>query len=458
VAFITLLGEHGLVGPIPVGIEASLAGISVAVEEFSLGLSTLNGFAVLNLLLPLAVVNGALVYSRRRYPDIERGFRVPGVPVIPVLGIIANVALIYNLPTVGVAVGLVLIGVLIAAYLVWGGAPDIEELFERVTEPADTANPSTNGGGATTADATERHHILVPVARLDRAATHVRLAATLGRFTEGDPFIHVINITRIPEQTPKEMVTDEAGKRAERVAETLAEADIDAEYTVEGHICRDIAFDILQTARNDDADRILMGYPEGHEEITQKVEFEAPCDVLFAQGFADPTDVSAVNVGAGGGPHHQALLPLVQRMGERGTEVHVISVDPGEEGGTAETLDDTLGPLSGTDIVQVHNVTAPSVAEGLVSTAAENGGMLIIGATRTRRLRRWVLGSTPDRVIDLASDAGVPVIVYAGTTGLSDTLGDWLFPLYRYYRKLTSRSRPSAEGTPTESVANSEQS
>ena len=42
-----------------------------------LGLEALTGFATLNLLLPLAVVNVALVYSRRKFPDIERGFRGP---------------------------------------------------------------------------------------------------------------------------------------------------------------------------------------------------------------------------------------------------------------------------------------------------------------------------------------------------------------------------------------------
>ncbi|MFC7082473.1 hypothetical protein [Halorussus caseinilyticus] len=74
------------------------------------------------------------------------------------------------------------------------------------------------------------------------------------------------------------------------------------------------------------------------------------------------------------------------------------------------------------------------MAEGLVTTAAENGGPLFIGASRTRLLRRWVLGSTPDRVIDRADDLGVPVVVYAKPTGLSDRLGEALFPVSRYIR------------------------
>ena len=87
-----------------------------------LGLEALTGFATLNLLLPLAVVNVALVYSRRKFPEIERGFRVPGVPLVSALGVIANLALIYNLPRIGVVTGLVLTATLIVAYLLWGGA------------------------------------------------------------------------------------------------------------------------------------------------------------------------------------------------------------------------------------------------------------------------------------------------------------------------------------------------
>ena len=439
-----------------------------------LGLEALTGFATLNLLLPLAVVNVALVYSRRKYPEIKRGFRVPGVPVIPALGVIANLALIYNLPRIGVAVGLVLTAVLFVVYLIWGGAPDVEELFERVTEPSSSAAP--NGGtdnptsestgseadtgavgnsqGTTTETAneggTERFRVLVPVARPDRAVTYARLAATIGRFRDGEPLIEVVNVTQIPEQTPNEMVRDVAEERAAQITELFAESSIDAEYTVEGHICRDVAFDVLQTAREDEADLIVMGYPEDHHEVAEKIEYDAPCDVLFASGFADtegsaadPQDISIVNVGAGGGPHQEALLPVVNAMGREGTEIHVVSVTPAGEGGTEESVESTMDALSEATNVEVHNVDAPSVAEGLVSTAAENGGVLLIGATRTRRLRQWVFGSTPDRVISLAEEAGVPVLVYAGTTSVAGSIEDFFFPLYRYYSRLRRTRGPS---------------
>ncbi|WP_251328721.1 amino acid permease [Haloplanus pelagicus] len=441
VVFIGLFPAEG--GLLPVELTLALPALG-PLTLTELGLTTLTGFATLNLLLPLSVVNVALIYSRRRFPDLERGFRVPGVPVVPVLGVLANLALISNLPVKGVLVGLLLVALLLAGYLAWGGAPGVEELFERVVPPSRSGTAAGTGAAPeTTEEATGRHRILVAVARPERAARYASLAATLGRLRDDDPFVQVVNVTHIPDQTPWETVEDTARRRTARIEEHLADADVDADYTVEGHVCQDVAFDIVQTARDDDADLIIMGYPEEHTRIAEQVEYTAPCGVLFASGVSDP-DTSVVNVGAGGGPHHLGLLPLVERMGQEGSELHVINVDPEGGNGRRENTEATIAGLSGAPSVQVQNVRAATVAEGLVRTATENGGILVIGATRTRRLRRWVFGSTPDGVIDLADGTDLPVLVYASPRGVHGPIEDYIYPIYR---ALTGRRRGPANGS-----------
>ena len=429
--------------------EGGLVGID-------LGLTALTGFATFNLLAPLSVVNVALIQSRRRYPDIDRPVRVPLVPFVPVLGILANLALITNLPTEGIVTGVLLVVGLLAAYVVWGGAPDVEELFEQVVSPyssTEGADSSESAGHepADSAAEADRYRVLIPVARPHRAPTYVRLAEQLASYRGTDPLLQVVNVTQIPDQTPSEMVIDEAEKRADRIIDILAGHDFDVEYTVEGHISRDIAFDITQTARNDGADLILMGYPEDHPEVAEAVEYQAPCDVIYASGFAveDGWEANTATVGAGGGPHHEALLPTVNAMGEHGAEVHVVNVTP-TGGGTAEDVDATLSGLSSTATVQVHTVEAPSVADGLVSTAAEIGGILLIGASRDRGLKRWLLGSTPDRVIVRADERDVPVLVYASETGVRGRLEDLFFPVYRYFTRFRAQRRPAETATPHE--------
>ncbi|QLG62229.1 amino acid permease [Halorarum salinum] len=438
VLFIGVFPAEG--GPIPFDVTVPVPAVG-ALTVTELGLTVLTGFATLNLLLPLSVVNVALIYSRRRHPGVERGFRVPGVPLVPALGVVANLALIYNLPVKGVVVGLLFVLLLLASYLVWGGAPDVRELYEEVVPP--TGPSAVTGGDEAAASTVDqgRHRILVAVARPERAPRYVKLAATLGSLRSDDPLVQVVNVTHVPEQTPFEAVVDTARGRADRIQELLDAEGIDVEYTVEGHVSQDVAFDILQTARNDGADLILMGYPEKHTRVAERVEYRAPCGVLFASGITDPTGLDVVNVGAGGGPHHLDLLPLVERMGREGADLHVINVDPGGGHGSPEDVEATTAELSEAPSVRIHEVTASTVAEGLVETAARNGGILLIGATRTRRLRRWVFGSTPDRVIELAGGADVPVLVYASPRGVHGPVEDYVYPVYRY---LTGRRRRSA--------------
>ena len=412
----------------------------------NLGLTVLTGFATFNLLLPLAIVNGALIYHRRAFPDIERGFRVPGVPVVPIIGIIANIGLITNLPPRGIATGAGLTAALIGVYLVWGGGREIEELVQRVSPPEAETEAEPAGTEGVAAD--DHFRVLVPVARPSNAPSYVRLAEMLAAGHGKPPMIEVVTVTEIPEQTPHETMTDTANEQVEQIEDALAEQDISVDYTVEGRTCRDVAFAILQSAREDNVDLIVMGYPEENEEITTKVEYTAPCDVVFASGLEEEP-IETINIGAGGGPHHLAAANLVRDLGEQGYAINVISVDPAG----AETSEDpaaTVSELSGVPDLHVHNVSAASIAEGLVTKSKAEGGVLMIGASRDRRLRQWVFGSTPDSVIQRAKLDDVPVLIYASSTGVPERIEDYLFPVYRYLLKLRDGADPTRDQSSVE--------
>lgn len=78
----------------------------------SLGLDAVAHFADFMLLGGLAVVNVALILSRRRYPDRTRLFEVPGVPYVPAVAIVSNLLLLANveLPSLVLGVVALLIG------------------------------------------------------------------------------------------------------------------------------------------------------------------------------------------------------------------------------------------------------------------------------------------------------------------------------------------------------------
>jgi amino acid transporter/nucleotide-binding universal stress UspA family protein len=379
VVFVTLFSQEGALGGIEVA-AFEVANVALSLTP-NLGLNALTGFATFNLLLPLSVVNAALVYSRRTQPDIERPLRVPLVPWVPALGILANLALITNLPQVGVALGVVLVLVTIAAYLAWGGEPESADLFERVTEPEATAVAEDSPD-------TDRHTVLVPVARPSRAIDNVRVAERLATAMADDPMVRVLTITKLPDQTPNEVVRDTAAGRAESIEEQLAGADIGVEYGVEGHLSRDVGYDIVATARGYDADLVVMGYPHDSHAVAKRVQNQSPCDVVYMDGFDGADALDTLCVGAGGGPHHQALVPLVDGLGRAGSTIHVVHVEPTGEHGTREAAEATLDALSEDVDVVVHELSADSIADALVDVADEHDAALLVGATRTRELRR----------------------------------------------------------------------
>ncbi|MUV61411.1 amino acid permease [Halobacterium sp. CBA1126] len=422
VAFVGVFSGHGLLGGVDLA-TLNVAGVAVELPP-NLGLNALTGFATFNLLVPLAVVNVALVYSRRRFPDLDRPLRVPLVPLVPALGVVANLALVTNLPVQGVVVGTGVVVLAVAGHLLWGGAPETEELREVVAETP------TDGDGD------EEYSVLVPVARPGEAVNHVQVAGRLANARADDPVVRVLTITQLPDQTPNEVARETASGRVDNIESRLAAADVGVDYEVEGHLCRDVGFDIVKTARDTAADLVMMGYPEENRAVTTKVQFDSPCDVAYVAGFSDAEPLDTVCVGAGGGPHHEALLPLVDALARHGSAVHVVRVTPTGEHGTPEAIEGTVAALS-TD-VSVHQVEVDVIGDALAETAADNDAALLVGATRTRELRRWVLGSTADRSVAAARERDVPVLVYAESTGVLDRAAELLFPVYRYVEKLRS--------------------
>ena len=71
-----------------------LTGILIGAFSLIFNLEDLAHYADAVLLVALSMVNLALMIHRKRYPTLERPFKVPLVPLLPILGICANLYLI----------------------------------------------------------------------------------------------------------------------------------------------------------------------------------------------------------------------------------------------------------------------------------------------------------------------------------------------------------------------------
>jgi basic amino acid/polyamine antiporter, APA family len=76
-----------------------VTGFFVAVMAFLLDLQTLAGLVNIGTLFAFIVVAIGVVVLRRTRPDLERAYRTPAVPLVPILAVLASLWLMLNLPT-----------------------------------------------------------------------------------------------------------------------------------------------------------------------------------------------------------------------------------------------------------------------------------------------------------------------------------------------------------------------
>src|SRR3954452_13265546 len=117
-------------------------GIVVAVLAGFIPLSTLAELVNIGTLFAFVLVSIGVIILRRTRPDLERTFRVPGVPVLPGLSVLACFYLMLNLPGetwIRFAVWMVIGVVIYAAYgrrrsrLAAGGSLDPATAADRET-------------------------------------------------------------------------------------------------------------------------------------------------------------------------------------------------------------------------------------------------------------------------------------------------------------------------------------
>jgi APA family basic amino acid/polyamine antiporter len=92
-----------------------VTGLFVALLAAFLPISVLLFLVNMGTLLAFVIVCAAVLIMRRTHPDAERPFRVPFVPLVPILGIVTCLVLMFSLPSenwlrlfVWLAIGLVI--------------------------------------------------------------------------------------------------------------------------------------------------------------------------------------------------------------------------------------------------------------------------------------------------------------------------------------------------------------
>lgn len=106
-----------------------LIGLFVILMAGVLPIDALLHLTNIGTLLAFVIVCAAVLIMRKKYPNAERPFRCPGVPVIPVLGILSCLMLMFSLPTANWWRLLVWLGLGFLIYFLYGRTHSV--MFKR---------------------------------------------------------------------------------------------------------------------------------------------------------------------------------------------------------------------------------------------------------------------------------------------------------------------------------------
>lgn len=395
-------------------ISLILVGGTIVVFAQSFHLEKLAHFADTILLLALILVNAALIYNRKKFPNLLRHFRVPFVPLLPLIGIAANIyllSLILQHPEpVIMAVLWLIVGML--GFLAWKGSQAEEEFLPG--ERSRVAQVSMEGQESD-------FRVLVPIANPTNVAPLIDLASAIAKENDGE--IVAMRVVSLPEQAP----TSRETSYVERERRILEQAHVRAKsHGVKVSslvtIGRNPARAILETARERHCDLIVLGW-KGYTSTANRILGEIVDDVVNLAR----ADIMLVKL-VGEMKFKNILLPTTggihARLAERYTATiasaynarlvvsTVVSPDAGatHNYSVEKSLSESVGRINDESSVHVESqiITHKSVSVGIIQ-ASEKYDAIALGAAGESFYKQILFGSIPENV---AKHTDKTVIVY----------------------------------------------
>ncbi|MCH7494451.1 amino acid permease, partial [bacterium] len=215
-------------------------------------------------LLLFTMVNLALIRLRHTHPDTERGFRMPLVPLLPILAIVIQLIIavaVFFIPYHPLAMGDgshaapgAIAWVLTAVWVI-GGLLLYAGPFRDLQPMAETRVAAEKAYHAKM-----RHRVLVAAGLKESVPALARMAAALAGAREGS--VHAMSVSVLPEATPLSAATERHTRKAAGLVEELMthlrRVKAIANSTVV--IAHEAARGITATARTREADFILVGW------------------------------------------------------------------------------------------------------------------------------------------------------------------------------------------------------
>lgn len=383
-----------------------VSGLLSAIFAVSLPIEVVASAANIMFLLLFIQVQAALITLRKKQPNLKRGFRVPLVPFIPIVGILLQLALAVFLffysPMAWVSAA-VWIGLGFGVFYTYSRKRD--RAFTQLV------------AGREAADRRE-YRILACVGDPSHAETTLQAAANVARYYDGE--LIVLSVVEVPD---RDLLTQgvsrarEVKDMLESIVGKLQTKARNLPVRVVVKISHRISFGISETALEERCNLIMMGRARRvgligrfAATIVDRVVRAAPVQVVVVTAENWPDKIDTVLLAYERGPHAELTVDLAAAFGgEEVTSVRAVQVlSPSasreELESTRKSMAEDLGSRCKSD--DQHVVQAGDIVTGLLRQSGD-ADVFVVGGTEAGMLEQ-LLGYAPP--LELADRTNRPVL------------------------------------------------
>jgi len=398
-----------------------LSGLLMLIMAWLLPIEDLAAAAGIMFLLLFIQVNVAVMLLRRQRPDLDRGYRIPWFPAIPVIAILCNAVLaiyLFTFSPVGwyFAIGWIVVG-LLAYYIYFSKMEAMEKPKEILLEEVLISRD---------------YSVLVPVANQKQARILGEIGAILAQDQGGE--VLALNVVEVPPQLTLgegRLFLKEGRANLDEVIRQGKKRDVPVHTIIRlGRIAHEA---VTKTAIENASALIVLGWP-GYTSTAGRL-FGSVIDPIIDN---PPTDVALVRIRKRR-PVRKVLVPIVGGPnGRRAVRLAVAMAKQGDEGPASVTLMHVLPPnvreftrvraqrgmnelLEGVDYDRVSTmiIESTSVADAIVECSKESD-LIVMGATEEPLFKNLLVGRLTERI---ARRAKVTVVMVKRRSG---TLKSWV--------------------------------
>ncbi|MBN1658706.1 MAG: amino acid permease, partial [Anaerolineae bacterium] len=360
-------------------------------------------------LLLFLQVNVAVMTLRRKMPLLERGFRVPWFPFIPILAILANGLLALQLFRFSpiawyFAAGWLVLG-LLAYYAYFRDVEAMEKPKEILLEEVLVSRD---------------YSVLVPVATPEQARILGRIGAIVADDHGGEVLaLHVVKVP--PQLTLGEgrVMLREGRPHLETVIEEARQRDVPVHTMI--RLGRHVAESVRKTAMENASDLIILGWPgytntagRLYGSVIDPIVDNPPTDIAVVR-YRAYHPLTSILVPVAGGPNSRRAVKMAVSMARVAEQeaVTVILLHVVPEGARSsdlvraeQVLDYTLEGIDYEHVVR-RVVEGANVIETVLKQA-KGCDLIVVGATAEPLFRNLLIGDMPGQI---AARADVTVIM-----------------------------------------------